>query len=113
MNLFYVKVQFLRDIGVREDSVGSVLVRFPQLLTYSLYKKIRPVVCSVPFPLLFLFLWYLREGAGGRWVFLNSDLIKPKLIAKSPLFCFITGEIVGFFHKLSSKPKHKLLRVFV
>ncbi|KAA8545977.1 hypothetical protein F0562_020572 [Nyssa sinensis] len=38
------KVQFLRDIGVREGAIGNMLVRFPPLLTYSLYKKIRPVV---------------------------------------------------------------------
>ncbi|GMP37914.1 hypothetical protein CsSME_00009388 [Camellia sinensis var. sinensis] len=47
------KVQFLRDIGVKEDAIGNMLVKFPPLLTYSLYKKIRPVVCSF---LLFLFL---------------------------------------------------------
>ncbi|KAF6136282.1 hypothetical protein GIB67_042767 [Kingdonia uniflora] len=33
-----------KDIGIREDAVGGVLVKFPPLLTYSLYKKIRPVV---------------------------------------------------------------------
>lgn len=38
------KVQFLRDIGVKEEAIGSMLVKFPPLLTYSLYKKIRPVV---------------------------------------------------------------------
>ncbi|CAN4107545.1 unnamed protein product [Withania somnifera] len=38
------KVQFLRDIGVQQDAIGNVLVRFPRLLTFSLYKKIRPVV---------------------------------------------------------------------
>jgi len=40
------KVQFLQDIGVRSDAIGNVLVKFPPVLTYSLYKKIRPVVCS-------------------------------------------------------------------
>lgn len=34
------------DIGVRSDAIGNVLVKFPPVLTYSLYKKIRPVVCS-------------------------------------------------------------------
>ncbi|KAG2631537.1 hypothetical protein PVAP13_2NG242275 [Panicum virgatum] len=37
------KVQFLQDIGVRSDAIGNVLVKFPPVLTYSLYKKIRPV----------------------------------------------------------------------
>ncbi|XP_059314211.1 transcription termination factor MTERF2, chloroplastic [Lycium ferocissimum] len=38
------KVQFLQDIGVQQDAIGNVLVRFPRLLTFSLHKKIRPVV---------------------------------------------------------------------
>ncbi|KAF3623072.1 transcription termination factor MTERF2, chloroplastic [Capsicum chacoense] len=38
------KVQFLRDIGVQQDAIGNMLVRFPRLLTFSLHKKIRPVV---------------------------------------------------------------------
>ncbi|XP_051138536.1 transcription termination factor MTERF2, chloroplastic [Andrographis paniculata] len=38
------KVQFLRDIGVEEGAIGNMLSRFPSMLTYSLYKKIRPVV---------------------------------------------------------------------
>nr|XP_043609818.1 transcription termination factor MTERF2, chloroplastic [Erigeron canadensis] len=38
------KVQFFRDIGVQESGIASMLVKFPSLLTYSLYKKIRPVV---------------------------------------------------------------------
>ncbi|PON57872.1 Mitochodrial transcription termination factor [Parasponia andersonii] len=33
-----------KDIGVRDDAIGNMLVKFPPLLTYSLYKKIRPVV---------------------------------------------------------------------
>lgn len=48
---FYIsmlKVQFLRDVGVQDNAIGSMLVKFPPLLTYSLYKKIRPVVCSLP-----------------------------------------------------------------
>ena len=40
------QVQFLQDIGVRSDAIGNVLVKFPPVLTYSLYKKIRQVVCS-------------------------------------------------------------------
>lgn len=38
------KVRFLQDIGIRDDAIGNMLVKFPPLLTYSLYKKIRPVV---------------------------------------------------------------------
>lgn len=41
-----MKVQFFQDIGVRDDAIGNMLVKFPPLLTYSLHKKIRPVVCS-------------------------------------------------------------------
>ncbi|OIT07141.1 PREDICTED: transcription termination factor MTERF2, chloroplastic [Nicotiana attenuata] len=43
-NTIVTKVQFLRDIGVQQDAIGNVLVRFPRLLTFSLHKKIRPVV---------------------------------------------------------------------
>lgn len=41
---FLNKVQFLRDIGVQEEAIGNMLTRFPSLMTYSLYKKMRPVV---------------------------------------------------------------------
>lgn len=37
---------------MREDAIGNMLVKFPPLLTYSLHKKIRPVVCSFSFDLL-------------------------------------------------------------
>ncbi|WJX51464.1 Transcription termination factor mterf2, chloroplastic, variant 2 [Trifolium repens] len=33
-----------KDLGVRNDGIANMLVKFPPLLTYSLYKKIRPVV---------------------------------------------------------------------
>lgn len=42
---FILKVQFFEDLGVRKDAIGNMLVKFPPLLTYSLHKKIRPVVC--------------------------------------------------------------------
>ncbi|KAK4746590.1 hypothetical protein SAY87_025627 [Trapa incisa] len=38
------KVRFFQDIGIRNDGIGNMLAKFPPLLTYSLYKKIRPVV---------------------------------------------------------------------
>nr|AKM76429.1 embryo defective 2219 [Francoa sonchifolia] len=38
------KVRFFQDIGIRDDAIGNMLVKFPPLLTYSLFKKIRPVV---------------------------------------------------------------------
>lgn len=37
---------------MRSDAVGGVLVKFPPVLTYSLYKKIRPVVQALNFPIL-------------------------------------------------------------
>jgi hypothetical protein len=43
---FIAKVRFFQDIGVRDDAIGNMLVKFPSFLTYSLYKKLRPVVCS-------------------------------------------------------------------
>ena len=44
LTIFIVKVRFFEDIGVRNDAIGNMLVKFPPLLTYSLNKKIRPVV---------------------------------------------------------------------
>ncbi|CAI9104514.1 OLC1v1003203C3 [Oldenlandia corymbosa var. corymbosa] len=38
------KVQFFQDIGVQDDAIGNMIAKFPPLLTYSLQKKIRPVV---------------------------------------------------------------------
>ncbi|KAL3538967.1 hypothetical protein ACH5RR_002333 [Cinchona calisaya] len=43
-SIIVTKVQFLRDIGVQKDAIGNMLAKFPPLLTYSLNKKIRPVV---------------------------------------------------------------------
>ncbi|MQL83822.1 hypothetical protein Taro_016307 [Colocasia esculenta] len=33
-----------KDIGIHQEAIGGVLVKFPPILTYNLYKKIRPVV---------------------------------------------------------------------
>lgn len=44
-----MKVKFFQDIGIRDDAIGKMLVKFPPLLTYSLYKKIRPVVRSLSY----------------------------------------------------------------
>nr|AKM76431.1 embryo defective 2219 [Geranium maderense] len=38
------KVKFFQDLGVRDDAIGNMLAKFPPMLTYSLIKKIRPVV---------------------------------------------------------------------
>ena len=37
-------MKFFQDIGIRDEAIGNMLAKFPSLLTYSLYKKIRPVV---------------------------------------------------------------------
>lgn len=41
------QVRFLRAIGIREEVIGQVIVEFPALLSYSLDRKIRPVVSSI------------------------------------------------------------------
>nr|AKM76428.1 embryo defective 2219 [Erodium trifolium] len=38
------KVRFFQDLGVTDAGIGNMLAKFPPLLTYSLDKKIRPVV---------------------------------------------------------------------
>lgn len=57
--LSLLKVRFLQDIGIHEEAIGGVLVKFPPLLTYSLYKKIRPVVSPLSIS-LFLFPFYFH-----------------------------------------------------
>ena len=42
---FHVKVRFFQHIDIQDDAIGNMLVKFPSLLTCSLYKKIWPVVC--------------------------------------------------------------------
>lgn len=51
-SLAFVKVRFFQDMGIPNEAIGNMIVKFPSLLTNSLYKKIRPVV-SV---LLYFFL---------------------------------------------------------
>ena len=43
---FHVKVRFFQHIDIQDDAIGNMLVKFPSLLTCSLYKKIWPVVCT-------------------------------------------------------------------
>lgn len=42
------QVRFLHAIGIREEVIGQVIVEFPALLSYSLDRKIRPMVSSTP-----------------------------------------------------------------
>ncbi|KAJ4851446.1 hypothetical protein Tsubulata_031894 [Turnera subulata] len=66
-----------KDIGIQDDAIGNMLVKFPPLLTYSLYKKIRPVVI------------FLMVKAGVT----ESDI--AKVIASGPelLGCSITKKL--------------------
>ena len=41
------QVRFFRAIGIHEDAIGQVLVDFPALLSYSMDRKIRPVVSTL------------------------------------------------------------------
>ncbi|CAM6090663.1 unnamed protein product [Calypogeia fissa] len=67
------KVKFLRAIGVLEEAIGQPIVDFPAILTYSLEKKIRPVVR------------FLLEEAGvteekvGKVITLQPELIRCSL----------------------------------
>lgn len=47
--LCVLKVRFFQDMGIPNEAIGNMLVKFPSLLTYSLYKKIRPVVSVITF----------------------------------------------------------------
>lgn len=80
-----MKVKFFQDLGVRNDGIANMLVKFPTLLTYSLYKKIRPVVI------------FLMTKAG-----VTEENI-PKVIALGP-------ELLGcsIVHKLEGNVKYYL-----
>ena len=54
-----MKVQFFKDVGVRDDGISNMLVKFPSLLTFSLYKKIRPVVSY--YPPYSIFIYYSSD----------------------------------------------------
>ena len=45
--LCFLKVRFFQDMGIPNEAIGNMLVKFPSLLTNSLYKKIRPVVSII------------------------------------------------------------------
>ncbi|MBA0815551.1 hypothetical protein Gohar_000315, partial [Gossypium harknessii] len=115
-----VIVQFFRDIGVQEDAIGNMLVKFPPLLTYSLHKKIRPVVI------------YLMTKAGvtekdiGKVIALGPELlgcnIAKTLEVNVKYFLSLgirvrqLGEMIGDFPKLLRYkvdllyPKYQYLR---
>ncbi|XP_022952271.1 transcription termination factor MTERF2, chloroplastic [Cucurbita moschata] len=70
------KVQFFRDIGVRDDGISNMLVKFPSLLTFSLYKKIRPVV-------IFLMTKAgVREKDIGKVIALGPELFGYSIVHK-------------------------------
>ncbi|XP_022136043.1 transcription termination factor MTERF2, chloroplastic [Momordica charantia] len=70
------KVQFFKDIGVQDDGISNMLVKFPSLLTYSLYKKIRPVV-------IFLMTKAgVREKDIGKVIALGPELFGYSIVHK-------------------------------
>lgn len=61
------KVRFLKAIGVEEQVIGQVLVKFPALFSYSLDKKIRPLVIVSCEAFLFCSHILLRGSVEVRW----------------------------------------------
>ncbi|XP_057456388.1 transcription termination factor MTERF2, chloroplastic [Lotus japonicus] len=70
------KVQFFQDIGVRNEAIGNMLVKFPTLLTYSLLKKIRPVV------IFLLTKAGVRDKDIGKVVALGPELLGCSIVHK-------------------------------
>ncbi|CAI8616937.1 unnamed protein product [Vicia faba] len=65
-----------KDLGVRNDGIANMLVKFPTLLTYSLYKKIRPVV-------IFLMTKAgVTEESIGKVVALGPELLGCSIVHK-------------------------------
>nr|AKM76438.1 embryo defective 2219 [Pelargonium citronellum] len=71
------KVRFFQDMGIRNDAIGKMLVKFPPLLTYSLLKKIRPVVI------------FLMTRAGVT----QTDITKVIALAPELLGCSISKKL--------------------
>ncbi|KAA0036619.1 transcription termination factor MTERF2 [Cucumis melo var. makuwa] len=70
------KVKFFKDVGVRDDGISNMLVKFPSLLTFSLYKKIRPVV-------IFLMTKAgVREKDVGKVIALGPELFGYSIVHK-------------------------------
>lgn len=49
--VWFGQVRFFRAIGIHENVIGQVIVDFPALLSYSMDRKIRPVVSTTLCPL--------------------------------------------------------------
>nr|AKM76440.1 embryo defective 2219 [Pelargonium dichondrifolium] len=71
------KVRFFQDLGIKNDAIGKMLVTFPPLLTYSLLKKIRPVVI------------FLMTRAGVT----QTDIAKVIALAPQLLGCNIANKL--------------------
>nr|AKM76448.1 embryo defective 2219 [Pelargonium transvaalense] len=71
------KVRFFQDLGIRDEAIGKMLVKFPPLLTYSLLKKIRPVVI------------FLMTKAGVT----QTDIAKVIALAPELLGCSISKKL--------------------
>nr|AKM76449.1 embryo defective 2219 [Pelargonium x hortorum] len=71
------KVRFFQDLGIRDEAIGKMLVKFPPLLTYSLLKKIRPVVV------------FLMTRAGVT----QTDIAKVIALAPELLGCSISKKL--------------------
>ncbi|XP_038887773.1 transcription termination factor MTERF2, chloroplastic isoform X2 [Benincasa hispida] len=68
--------KFFKDVGVRDDGISNMLVKFPSLLTFSLYKKIRPVV-------IFLMTKAgVREKDIGKVIALGPELFGYSIVHK-------------------------------
>ncbi|XP_065857781.1 transcription termination factor MTERF2, chloroplastic [Euphorbia lathyris] len=114
------KVRFFKDIGVREDAIGNMLVKFPPLLTYSLNKKIRPVV-------IFLMTKAgVNERAIGKVIALGPELLGCSIVHKLDISVkyflslgirlHLLGEMIADFPMLLRynidllRPKYRYLR---
>ncbi|WCJ33896.1 Mitochondrial transcription termination factor family protein [Euphorbia peplus] len=114
------KVRFFKDIGVREDAIGNMLVKFPPLLTYSLTRKIRPVV-------IFLMTKAgVNERAIGKVIALGPELLGCSIVHKLDISVkyflslgirlHLLGEMIADFPLLLRynidllRPKYRYLR---
>ncbi|CAA6657611.1 unnamed protein product [Spirodela intermedia] len=106
-------VRFLQDIGVRPEAIGGVAGQVPSILTYSLYKKIRPVVYAQ--------VVFLMTKAGvtrediGKVLALEPELvgcsITDKLDVNVKYFLSLGIPLRFFSYSLDGRiiPRHRIL----
>ncbi len=107
--IWWEKVRFLRAIGVHEEAIGKVIVEFPAFLSFSLDRKIRPVV-KENFPELLLLFHVSIEKLMGNVTLCDLVVSSPGRFLAEGLILFFTKiyNVLCFVRPLYLKSMHHL-----